>query len=206
MEINSSISSLNKILGTYQATKAKQPDTEATVSAQESSKNSDLNNIEDKAEISQDSKDLLQQDKINQTTDKTEPGNKEEYTSEQKYKIDELKNTDKEVKAHEQAHMAAAGGIATSSPSYKYEEGPDGKQYAVSGEVNIRVTSEQDPEKTIEKAEQAKKAALAPSDPSSQDRNVAGKADQMIQKAKSELNKNKDSSVSSLGLLADVVA
>lgn len=190
MNINDNISSMNRIVGTYQATKIKQPDVQASDSSPEISKTTDPNNIEDKLEISQASKDLLQQDKINQSTNKTDKSN---LTSEEKDQVNELKQTDTKVKAHEQAHMAAAGGVASGSPTYKYEQGPDGKTYAVSGEVDIKISSEQDPEKTIQKAEQVKNAALAPSDPSDQDRNVARQADQIIQKARNELNDNASS-------------
>ena len=47
------------------------------------------------------------------------------------YANEPLKATDTEVKAHENAHKAAAGGLRTSAPNYEYETGPDGKKYAV---------------------------------------------------------------------------
>ncbi|MFA5019420.1 MAG: putative metalloprotease CJM1_0395 family protein, partial [Methylobacter sp.] len=51
--------------------------------------------------------------------------------------VSELKQRDAEVKAHEAAHLAAAGGIATGGASFDYQQGPDGIQYAIGGEVSI---------------------------------------------------------------------
>ena len=44
-------------------------------------------------------------------------------------------------RAHEMAHLAAAGGLAT-GPYYEYQQGPDSKQYAVGGHVNIDTSPE----------------------------------------------------------------
>lgn len=41
------------------------------------------------------------------------------------------------MRAHEQAHKTAAGGLAQGGATFEYQTGPDGKQYAVSGEVKI---------------------------------------------------------------------
>lgn len=136
--------------------------------------------IKDEAMISDEAKQLNKADK------------EKELTTQEKRKVEELKARDVEVKAHEQAHMAAAAGIITQGAHYKYEKGPDGEKYAVSGEVNINLSKEKDPEKTIKKAEQIKKAALAPSEPSSQDQKVAQKADQMINEARAELSKKEE--------------
>jgi hypothetical protein len=60
--------------------------------------------------------------------------------------------------------------------------------YAVGGEVSIRVgTVANDPQATLEKAEQVRRAALAPADPSSQDRQVAARASQIAAEARAEL-------------------
>ena len=58
-----------------------------------------------------------------------------ELTDEEKAEVDELKDRDREVRQHEQAHMAAAGPYAKGGPSYEYTRGPDGKRHAVGGEV-----------------------------------------------------------------------
>ncbi|MBE0364806.1 hypothetical protein PULV_a4110 [Pseudoalteromonas ulvae UL12] len=101
--------------------------------------------------------------------------------------IKQLKSRDLEVRAHEQAH-AAVGGSYAGSPSYEYEKGPDGNRYAVAGEVPIDVSEvPNDPQATIEKMQQVQAAALAPAEPSSQDRKVAALAAQTLSKATSEL-------------------
>jgi hypothetical protein len=90
-----------------------------------------------------------------------------------------LKARDIEVRAHEQAHLAVAGGYARSGASYQYTQGPDGKRYAVGGEVQIDTSKEDEPRKTITKAQVVRRAALAPANPSPQDRAVAAAASQM---------------------------
>lgn len=101
--------------------------------------------------------------------------------------VSELKTRDLEVKAHEMAH-ASVGGSTTGSPSYSYEVGPDGKKYAVSGEVSVdlsRVAG--DPQATIAKMQKVHAAALAPANPSAQDTRVAANATQIILQAQSDL-------------------
>lgn len=95
---------------------------------------------------------------------------------------------DREVRAHEQAHMAAGGALITSGPSYTYQTGPDQRRYAVGGEVGIDTSPVRgDPEATLDKARRIRAAALAPADPSSQDIQVAARASQMEQTARAEL-------------------
>ena len=101
--------------------------------------------------------------------------------------VERLEKRDQEVRTHEQAHQSA-GGPHAGSPSYEYETGPDGKQYATSGEVPIDTAAVAgDPAATIAKMEQVKRAALAPAEPSSADRAIAAKADQAKLKAQQEL-------------------
>ncbi len=101
--------------------------------------------------------------------------------------IAELAARDREVRAHEQAH-ASVGGVYAGAPVLQFERGPDGVSYAVAGEVSIS-TSEVagDPQATIDKAQQIRRAALAPADPSPQDRQVAALAAQMEMEARQEL-------------------
>ena len=85
-----------------------------------------------------------------------------DLTEEEQEQVSELKSRDREVRAHEQAHLAAAGPYATGGPSYTYQEGPDGRRYAVGGEVGIDTSPVSgDPEATIQKAQQIRAAALA---------------------------------------------
>ena len=97
-----------------------------------------------------------------------------------------LKQRDAEVKAHEQAHMAAGGGLVQGAASYTYEKGPDGGMYAVGGEVKIDTSPAKDPDQTITKMQQVRRAALAPAQPSSTDRSVAAQASQIEARARSD--------------------
>jgi hypothetical protein len=112
----------------------------------------------------------------------------QELSSEQRQVVDELKKLDLEVKAHEQAHMAAGGPVVQGGAVYQYQNGPDGKMYAVSGEVKIDVSPERTPEATIRKMQQIRRAALAPAQPSSTDRAVAAQALQIEAQARMESN------------------
>jgi hypothetical protein len=69
-----------------------------------------------------------------------------------------------------------------------YERGPDGAQYAIGGEVSIDTAPvDGDPQATIEKMRTVRAAALAPAEPSPQDRAVAAQAMQLMLQAQSEL-------------------
>jgi hypothetical protein len=101
--------------------------------------------------------------------------------------IQELSARDREVRAHEQAHAAAAGEYG-SSPTYSFVRGPDGVSYAVGGEVQVDTSPiPGDPEATLRKAQQLRRAANAPAEPSAQDGRVAAQAAQMEQQARIEL-------------------
>lgn len=115
-----------------------------------------------------------------------------ELTPEEQRKLQELRQRDTEVRNHEQAHVAAGGQYVTRAPTYDYEIGPDGRRYAVGGEVKIDVSEvPDDPEATIEKARVVQRAALAPIDPSPQDRQVAADAAQMEREARAELREQR---------------
>ena len=101
--------------------------------------------------------------------------------------IRELAARDREVRAHEQAH-AATGGIYASAPVYEFTRGPNGVRYATSGHVNIDVSEVPgNPEATLEKLTQVSRAALAPAQPSPQDRAVAAQAQAGAAQARAEL-------------------
>lgn len=114
----------------------------------------------------------------------------EPLTTEQQNQVRELKKRDEEVRAHEQAH-AAVGGSYASAPKYTYTRGPDGKKYAVAGEVQIDTSPERTPEATIRKMDIVIAAALAPAEPSSQDQAVARQAQQQRVQAQSELQEQR---------------
>ncbi len=107
-------------------------------------------------------------------------------TPEQQQQVQRLRAIDQKVRAHEQAHLSAAAGLAISGANFQYVRGPDGRQYAVAGEVSIDVSPAQTPEATIDKARRIQAAALAPADPSPQDRAVAAAAAQMAAQAQAE--------------------
>lgn len=101
--------------------------------------------------------------------------------------LQELQARDREVRSHEQAH-ASVGGRYAGSPSYSYQQGPDGRQYAIGGEVQIDIAPVSgDPQATIQKMQQVKAAALAPAEPSSADRRIAAEASQRLLQAQAEL-------------------
>jgi SprA-related family len=105
--------------------------------------------------------------------------------------VHQLQARDREVRQHEQAHLAASGGLAVSGPSFTYQKGPDGVSYAIGGEVNIDVSPGSTPEETIARAKTIQAAALAPASPSGPDRAVAAQARQMEQDARIAQNQQK---------------
>lgn len=120
-------------------------------------------------------------------TDKTTGG--DELTEEEQGQVDDLKKRDIEVRAHEQAH-AAVGGSYASAPSYEFETGPDNKQYAIGGEVQIdSAPIPNNPKATIEKMDVVIRAALAPAEPSGQDKKVASQAQKNRSEAQADLAK-----------------
>lgn len=109
-------------------------------------------------------------------------------TMQELQEVSKLKKRDQEVRNHEQAHMAAGGQYVRGAASYSYEVGPDGRRYAVGGEVSIDMSPVSgDPAATIRKMAAVRRAALAPADPSGQDLRVASSADAQASKARSEL-------------------
>ncbi len=124
---------------------------------------------------------------------KATPGNPaKDLDPEELAVINDLKSTDREVRAHESAHVAAGGQYVRGGASFEYKTGPDGKRYAVAGEVQIDTSAvPDDPQATIEKMEVVKRAALAPKKPSSQDRSVAAAANRAQAQARIELQTEK---------------
>ncbi|MBP7461010.1 MAG: hypothetical protein KBA26_06945 [Candidatus Delongbacteria bacterium] len=111
-----------------------------------------------------------------------------ELTEGEQQAIEKLKAREREVKAHEQAHLSAAGGYAKGGATYEYQVGPDGKRYISGGEVRIDVSPESEPEATIRKMRIVRRAALAPVDPSAQDRKIAAEAVHTENQARMELH------------------
>ncbi len=117
--------------------------------------------------------------------------NKSDGLSEAEEKqVEKLKERDREVRAHEQAHARAGGGHA-GAPSYSYQQGPDGKRYAIGGEVSIDTSAERTAEATIRKMQVVIRAATAPAEPSSQDLKVAQQARAQLQEAQAQVRQER---------------
>jgi hypothetical protein len=106
-------------------------------------------------------------------------------TPEEEAQVRKLAQRDQEVRTHEQAHVAASGGLA-GTPSYEYQTGPDGRRYAVGGEVSIRRGGSSNTEQALREAESVKRGALAPAQPSGQDMAVAARAEADIQRLRAK--------------------
>jgi hypothetical protein len=127
----------------------------------------------------------------------TQSGSEDEQA---RAEIRKLKEIDSKVRAHEAAHLAAAGGLAHGA-SYGYKKGPDGKLYVVSGEVKIDTAPVPDnPKATATKMERVRAAALAPSDPSPQDMKVAAEAAKAEQAARQNLMKQSPTKTDGKGI------
>lgn len=102
--------------------------------------------------------------------------------------IQQLKARDQEVRAHEAAHIAAGRPYINSGPSYTYQTGPDGRSYAIGGEVGLDTSAvANDPVATLRKAQTVQRAALAPVEPSPQDLRVASNAAQLAAQARIDI-------------------
>lgn len=111
-----------------------------------------------------------------------------ELSPEEQEMVKELQARDTEVRAHEAAHQAAGGGL-TGGANFSYQRGPDGRMYAIGGEVSINFKEGGTPEETVQIARQVQAAAMAPSDPSPQDHAVAASARVMEMKAQQQIAK-----------------
>jgi len=120
--------------------------------------------------------------------DSTKQQNPNELSNDAKQAVTELQARDTEVRAHEAAHQAAGGGM-TGGASYTYQKGPDGRMYAIGGEVSISIKGGSTPQEAIANARQVQAAAMAPANPSGQDYAVATSAKVMEMKAQQELTK-----------------
>jgi len=129
-----------------------------------------------------------QQGREKETNQASEQRINDELELEELQQVKQLQNRDREVRAHEQAHASVGGNLA-GAPNLNFTTGPDGKRYAVSGDVSINISKvANDPAATIRKLEQVQRAALAPANPSSQDRKVAAQAAASENQARTELN------------------
>jgi len=195
---NRSTTSFTPVEETQSSQKGRQEDAKQGVEARQAieqrraeRKESNRNN---RAEDEQQKADRRQQRELDQSqVDRQAEDRRAQDAQEQRQleaelqQIRKLAERDREVRAHEQAHQAVGGQYA-GAMSLTYERGPDGKNYAVGGEVPIDTSKvANDPEATLDKAETIRRAALAPAEPSSQDRRVAAQAVQMAVEARAEI-------------------
>jgi hypothetical protein len=110
----------------------------------------------------------------------------EKMSEEELAMVRELQMRDREVRQHESAHQAASGGYAGAA-SFTYQQGPDGKRYAIGGEVSIDMSDASSPEATIAKMQLIRSSAMAPANPSGQDMAVAASAAARLMEAQSEV-------------------
>ena len=122
-------------------------------------------------------------------TKESEKSSTQALSTEEKQIISELQARDTEVRAHEAAHQS--GGAATGAASYTYQKGPDGRMYAIGGEVPVSMKAGSTPQETIANAQAVIASAMAPADPSGQDQAVAASAMMMITKAQQQLAQEK---------------
>jgi len=154
-----------------------------------SSSNSSANE-KDTVSISQYGREQFEKNGESTTTkpaDSTRPANDMQLDSQELRQLSTLKQRDREVRTHEQAHLSAAGQYARGGASFTFQKGPDGHSYAVGGEVGIDVGKERTPEATIAKMQTIKRAALAPANPSQTDRRIAAQATVKEAEANKEL-------------------
>jgi len=112
----------------------------------------------------------------------------QDLSDDEKRLLKDLSSRDSEVKAHEAAHQSAGGGM-TGAASYTYQQGPDGKMYAIGGEVSITSPKGSTPEETIKNARQIVASAMAAGNPSPQDFAVASSARAMEMHAQQQKTK-----------------
>lgn len=158
-----------------------------------------------KIENNRQSMEVLEEGNSEETKKTSQNPAKNELAPEEEKQVEKLKKIDREVRAHEQAHQAAGGGLIRGGPNYQYQKGPDGRNYAVGGEVQIDISPVSgNPQATIMKMQQVKRAAMAPANPSPQDRSAASRASQIAAQARQELTKvNIESATNGISKEAD---
>ncbi len=152
-------------------------DREVLVVGEDELRNSQLTDAQKLDKEIQKAKEVKESKTVNQ---------KDELSPDEERLVRDLSSRDSEVRAHESAHQAAGGGM-TGAASFTYQQGPDGKMYAIGGEVSITMKAGSTPQETIANARQVATAAMAAGNPSPQDFAVASSARVMEMKAQQQL-------------------
>ncbi len=128
-------------------------------------------------------------DYIEQTTDPLNPGNYDQQDFERV--LEKFKKADAQIRSHEQVH--ATIGQTTAPISYNYQKGPDGKMYAVGGNVRFDTSIPDDPKAAAFKLDQLSRAATGVSDPSEADTMIANQSNlnKILLQFESERNADK---------------
>ena len=130
-----------------------------------SSKYEELNKIEKKDELNKiRSKDYIETNGVTKNYDE------EDFAR----VLSKFKNKDAEIRTHEQAH--ASIGHTTTPISYNYQQGPDGKMYAVGGSVRLDTSIPNDPKAAAFKLDMLQRAASGPSHLSGADSAIASQS------------------------------
>lgn len=108
-----------------------------------------------------------------------------EQTAQELQQLTELRERERDIRMHEQAHFAAGGEHVRGGMHLEIQKGPKGALYAVGGKVNLDTSPvPDDPTVMAEKAQPVRQAAMAPAEPSPEDRNVAAEASAMEAQAR----------------------
>jgi hypothetical protein len=183
-----SISSISRVSPVYEISNTQRSEIFAANNAnfrnlkinnEKKSENIFFNESGDSYVMSEDAKREIEKEKSKESIN-------EEISDDEKKEVESLKKRDREVRIHEQAHIAASGNIPVSGPVYTFKKGPDGNMYVVDGHVNFTLPKGNTPDEKLQIAQQLRRLALAPANPSSKDRQVAAKASEKINSANKE--------------------
>lgn len=123
---------------------------------------------------------------------KADPRQNQDLDLSEQQEVTRLKARDTEVRAHEQAHIAAGGSAVSGRATFTYTTGPDGRRYATGGEVAVDTSKSDDPEANLQKARLIRRAALAPAQPSGTDLRIASQAALMEAEAQREIRQESE--------------
>ena len=124
--------------------------------------------------------------------DYIDPSNPQNYDQQDFERVlEKFKRVDAQVRSHEQVH--ATIGQTTTPISYNYQQGPDGKMYAVGGNVRFDTSIPDDPKAAAFKLDQIAKAASAPTGLSGADTMIANQSNlnKILLQIESEQNADK---------------